>query len=73
LVEIVIFTASVARYAEPVIRNLNVDVDHILYRDSCTKVRQHSGEEIYVKDLSKLGRDLSRVILVDNSPTCYSY
>jgi RNA polymerase II subunit A small phosphatase-like protein len=27
----------------------------------------------YVKDLSKLGRDLTRVVIVDNSPASYLY
>merc|ERR1712226_1241847 len=41
--------------------------DFRLFREACT--RYPNG---YVKDLSKLGRDLKDVIIIDNSPICYA-
>lgn len=37
-----------------------------LFRDQCSFM-----DNLHVKDLSKLGRDLSKTIIVDNSPNCY--
>jgi len=36
-------------------------IDHRLYRQNCEEV-----DGVYVKDLSNIGRDLSRTIIVDN-------
>lgn len=60
--EVVIFTASLQRYADPIIDQLDPNnvVTQRLYRQHCTSL---SGG--HVKDLSRLGRDLSRTVLVD--------
>jgi Dullard-like phosphatase family protein len=60
--EVVIFTASLEVYASPLIDLLDPDskIPYRLYRDSCRL--QGNG---YVKDLSRLGRDLKNVIIVD--------
>ena len=64
LYEIVTFTAGTKEYADNILNILDVDNNVIKYR----LYRQHTtilGCSIY-KDLSKLGRDLSRVIIIDN-------
>mmetsp|Transcript_44238 Transcript_44238/g.102197 ORF Transcript_44238/g.102197 Transcript_44238/m.102197 type:complete len:291 (+) Transcript_44238:98-970(+) len=67
--EVVVYTASVAKYADPLLDKLDTHnvVTHRLFREACT--RYANG---YVKDLSRLGRPLSDVIIIDNSPLCYA-
>lgn len=69
LYEVVVYTASMAKYANPLLDQLDRDgvVSSRLFREACT--RQPTG---YVKDLSKLGRNLKDVIIIDNSPSCYA-
>lgn len=68
LYEIVVYTASMAKYASPLLDQLDKhNVCHWrLYREACTRLKQG-----YVKDLARLGRNLKNVIIIDNSPTCY--
>lgn len=68
LFEVVVFTASVDKYANPLIDVLDPHgfVHHRLFRTACT--RMPAG---FVKDLSKLGRHLKDVLIIDNSPVCY--
>lgn len=68
--EIVLFTASLAKYADPVIDSLDKTkvIRHRLFREACFN---HRGN--FVKDLSQLGRDLRKVIIVDNSPISYMF
>mmetsp|Transcript_114767 Transcript_114767/g.244932 ORF Transcript_114767/g.244932 Transcript_114767/m.244932 type:complete len:355 (-) Transcript_114767:112-1176(-) len=70
LYEVVVYTASMAKYANPLLDDLDKQglVSWRLFREACT--RQTHG---YVKDLSKLGRNLKNVIIIDNSPMCYSW
>lgn len=66
LFEIIIFTASQSIYAEQLLNVLDPKrriFRHRVYRESCVFVDGN-----YLKDLSVLGRDLARVIIVDNSP-----
>ncbi|CAG9803801.1 unnamed protein product [Chironomus riparius] len=70
LYECVLFTASLAKYADPVADLLdqwNVFRAR-LFRESCV---YHGGN--YVKDLNKLGRDLQKIVIVDNSPASYIF
>eukprot|EP00466_Bigelowiella_natans_P013943 jgi/Bigna1/89514/estExt_fgenesh1_pg.C_500112 len=39
-------------------------IRHRLFRESCVQSHGYA----FVKDLSRLGRDMSRIVLVDNSP-----
>ncbi|KAI5639648.1 NLI interacting factor-like phosphatase domain-containing protein [Phthorimaea operculella] len=70
LYECVLFTVSVAKYADPVADILDRwgVFRARLFRDSCVF---HRGN--YVKDLNSLGRDLRRVVIVDNSPASYIF
>ena len=66
--EIVIFTASISKYAEPLLDILDKQklCSFRLFREHCTLINSS-----FVKDLKKLGRDLKDVIIVDNSPLAY--
>mmetsp|Transcript_19421 Transcript_19421/g.48683 ORF Transcript_19421/g.48683 Transcript_19421/m.48683 type:complete len:363 (-) Transcript_19421:11-1099(-) len=68
LFEIVVFTASMSKYADPVIDAIDrsKSVRHRLYRASCTCTMGS-----FVKDLSMLGRNVRQCIVVDNSPAAY--
>ena len=61
--EIVIFTASTQYYADIVIDGFESKdkIDYKLYRQHTDLI-----DGTHIKDLSKLGRDLSKVIIVDN-------
>ena len=61
--ELVVFTAAMQDYADWVLNEIDKHkyITHRLYR-------QHASPHgiVFVKDLSKLGRDLSKIIIVDN-------
>jgi RNA polymerase II subunit A small phosphatase-like protein len=70
LFEIVVFTASLAKYADPVLDLLDTTrvVHHRLFREACTNYKGN-----FVKDMSRLGRDLKKVLIIDNSPSSYLF
>ncbi|KAJ1567709.1 E3 SUMO-protein ligase SIZ2 [Cladochytrium tenue] len=68
--EVVVFTASLAKYADPVLDVLDKYrvVKWRLFREACI---HHKGN--YVKDLGQLGRPLTDVVILDNSPASYIF
>ncbi|KAM9710758.1 uncharacterized protein ACNS7B_024580 [Menidia menidia] len=70
LFECVLFTASLSKYADPVSDLLDKwgAFRSRLFREACVF---HKGN--YVKDLSRLGRDLNKVLIIDNSPASYIF
>ncbi|KAI9632045.1 NLI interacting factor-like phosphatase-domain-containing protein [Dioszegia hungarica] len=69
---LVIYTASMPEYADPVIDWLDAGRSLFakrLYRDSC--FLQTNGS--YIKDLALVEQDLSRVCFMDNSPVSYAW
>ncbi|ORX62608.1 NIF-domain-containing protein [Hesseltinella vesiculosa] len=70
LYEIVVFTASLSKYADPVLDmfDLHHVVQHRLFRESCFHYKG-----TYVKDLSQIGRELTQMIILDNSPASYIF
>ena len=67
--EIVLFTAAEEDYTNIVLNELNKNkyITHIL----CRKYTEFNNG-CYIKDLSKLGRDLSKVCIVDNNKDNFS-
>ncbi|KAK0424005.1 hypothetical protein QR680_008453 [Steinernema hermaphroditum] len=68
--ECVLFTASLAKYADPVADLLDKHgvFRSRLFREACVFSKGN-----YVKDLARLGRDLKQVLIVDNSPASYAF
>ena len=67
--ELVVFTAATQEYADPIINALdpnNKYFDYRLYRKHTIII-----DNDFVKDLSKLGRDMSKIIIVDNMEQNY--
>ena len=68
--ELVVFTASLSKYAEPLMQQLDPQgfCVYKLFREHCT-----FNGSAYVKDLTRLGRNMKDVIIVDNSPVAYMF
>jgi CTD small phosphatase-like protein 2 len=69
--EIVIFTAGMRDYADDVLARIGngysqKHINHRLYREHALPC-----QDFFIKDLSLLGRDLSKTIILDNNPDCF--
>ncbi|KAM0054787.1 putative protein-serine/threonine phosphatase [Helianthus debilis subsp. tardiflorus] len=67
--QIVIFTASQSIYAKQLLDILDPDgkiISHRAYRESCT-----FADGNYTKDLTVLGVDLAKVVIIDNCPQVF--
>ena len=67
--ELVIFTASISKYANPLLNTIDRMgyVPFRLFREHCTLINT-----TFVKDLTRLGRELKDIIILDNNPNAYS-
>jgi RNA polymerase II subunit A small phosphatase-like protein len=65
--EVVVWTAGDRDYAKAVLKQINVGsvVKHLVYRH-----RHWFNESNYTKDLTKLGRNLDYVFILENTPDC---
>ena len=71
--EIIIFTVGTKEYANVILdliekKNNTKFFDGRLYREHATKIGNK-----YIKDLSKIGRDLSKTLIVDNNPHSFKF
>lgn len=66
--EVIIYTASLSKYADPLMDQMDPNnyCTARLFREHCAYVNN-----VFVKDMSVLGRDMKDTILIDNSPTSY--
>ena len=71
--EIIIFTVGTREYANVILdliekKNNTKYFDGRLYREHATKIGKK-----YIKDLSKIGRSLSKTLIVDNNPHSFKF
>ena len=69
--EVVVFTASDQAYADSILDRIDKEkvwIHHRLYRENCAEYANN----VYIKDLRVLGRDMRNVIIVDNAAYAFA-
>jgi CTD small phosphatase-like protein 2 len=67
--EIIVFSCGNKKYSDLILNsvdNKNIYIDYKLNRDHCIIVKND-----YVKDITKIGRDINKIIIVDSMPQNY--
>ena len=66
--EVVIFTASLSKYADPLMNQMDTNgiCTMRLFREHCTFLNG-----VFTKDMSKIGRNMKDAMILDNSPSAY--
>ena len=69
LYELILFSLSTPEYVDPIIDLIEKKEKYFEFR----LYKQHAiiNEDEYIKDLSKLGRDIKKTIIIDNNPKYY--
>ena len=69
LYEVIVFTASIAEYAEPLLQELdrNKIIKYKLNRSHCIFIQGN-----YIKDLRVIKRPMKDLIIIDNNPISYA-
>lgn len=69
LYEVAVYTASMENYGTVILDQIDHErlISYRLFRNCCSLIKGN-----LVKNLARLGRDLKDVVIVDNSPSCYT-
>ena len=69
LYELAIFTYSIKQYADQIIQHIDQHnlIKYKFYREHCARYKINDRQFIIVKDLSRIGVPMDRVLLVDNT------
>ena len=67
--ELILFSIDSKDFSEPIINMIENDkkyFDYKFYKDHCVLYKNN-----LIKDVTLIGRDLSKIIIVDNNETCF--
>lgn len=73
LFEVVVYTASVKEYADIILNLIETKIGHKVFDYRLYREHTTLDNGSFIKDLSRLGRDLSRVVIVDNLAKTFEY